>query len=153
MVFEDNEFDMNKAYRNFKNELQRLMERKFTNADSIRSLEDNSQLALRLWNMPKFDSIEDLQKWLNEEHRYGDDLVIPNNRSKVSKLDKDDDDPWYAVKQLRRRIALKKLEIDKKSRNNNLIIDRRDCIELCELERELDQMIKNIEKGIKNKDE
>ena len=69
MVFEDKEFDMNKAYRNFKNELQRLMERKFTNTDSIRSLEDNSQLALRLWNMPKFDSIEELQKWLDEEHR------------------------------------------------------------------------------------
>lgn len=69
MVFEDKEFDMNKAYQNFKNELQRILERKFTNADSIRSLEDNSQLALMLWNMPKFDSIEDLQKWLNEEHR------------------------------------------------------------------------------------
>lgn len=69
MVFDDKEFDMNKAYRNFKNELQRILERKFTNADSIRSLEDNSQLALMLWNMPKFDSIEDLQKWLNEEHR------------------------------------------------------------------------------------
>lgn len=69
MVFEDKEFDMNKAYRNFKNELQKLLERRFTNADSIRSLEDNSQLALRLWNMPKFDSIEDLKKWLDEEHR------------------------------------------------------------------------------------
>ena len=68
MVFEDSEFDMYKAYQNFKNELQRIFERKFTNADSIRSLEDNSQLALRLWNMPKFDSIEDLQKWLDEEH-------------------------------------------------------------------------------------
>ena len=69
MVFEDKEFDMHKAYRNFKNELQKLLERRFTNADSIRSLEDNSQLALRLWNMPKFDSIEDLKKWLDEEHR------------------------------------------------------------------------------------
>ena len=69
MVFEDKEFHMNKAYRNFKNELQKLLERRFTNADSIRSLEDNSQLALRLWNMPKFDSIEDLKKWLDEEHR------------------------------------------------------------------------------------
>lgn len=69
MVFEDKEFDMNKAYRNFKNELQKLLERRFTNADSIRSLEDNSQLALRLWNMPKFDSMEDLKKWLDEEHR------------------------------------------------------------------------------------
>lgn len=80
MVFEDKEFDMNKAYRNFKNELQRILERKFTNADSIRSLEDNSQLALRLWNMPKFDSIEDLQKWLNKECREGDEVIFDTKR-------------------------------------------------------------------------
>ena len=53
------------------------------------------------------------------------------------------------IRRLKLRIALKKLEIDKKSKNNDLIVDRRDYTKLCELERELE----NMEKGIKNEGE
>lgn len=65
MVFKDTEFEMQKAYREFKNNLLKC---RFTNADSIRSLEDNTQLALMLFNMPKFDTIDKLKEWLNKEY-------------------------------------------------------------------------------------
>lgn len=68
MEFRDTEFEMNKSYREFKNNLQKLLDQKFTNADSIRSLEDNEQLALYLWNMPSFKTCEELQEWLNREY-------------------------------------------------------------------------------------
>ena len=57
MVFVDTEFEMQKAYREFKDHLQN---HRFTNADSIRSLEDNVQLALMLFNMPKFNTVDEL---------------------------------------------------------------------------------------------
>lgn len=65
MVFVDTEFEMQKAYREFKDNLQN---HRFTNADSIRSLEDNVQLALMLFNMPKFNTVDELQEWLNKEY-------------------------------------------------------------------------------------
>lgn len=65
MEFVDTEFEMNKAFREFK---EKLLNQKFTNGDSIRSLEDNSQLALKLWNMPKFETIEKLREWLDKEY-------------------------------------------------------------------------------------
>ena len=68
MEFRDTEFEMNKSYREFKNNLQKLLDQKFSNADSIRNLEDNAQLALYLWNMPKFETIEELQAWLDKEY-------------------------------------------------------------------------------------
>lgn len=52
--------------------MQKIIDRKFSNADSIRNLEDNNQLALKLWNLPKFDTIEELKKWLDKEWSYKD---------------------------------------------------------------------------------
>lgn len=63
-VLRDTEMDM---YRAFRDELRRRY--KFDNGDSLRSLEDNAQLALRLWNLPKFNSCEELAEWLNKEHK------------------------------------------------------------------------------------
>lgn len=56
---------MHKAFHELKNNLQKC---RFTNADSIRSLEDNAHLALMLFNMPKFNTIDELQEWLNKEY-------------------------------------------------------------------------------------
>lgn len=67
MEFRDTEFEMRKAYREFKKNLDKMISCKFTNADSIRNLEEDSQLALKLWNMPKFETIEELQEWLKKE--------------------------------------------------------------------------------------
>ncbi|MCI5611468.1 MAG: hypothetical protein MR392_08895 [Roseburia sp.] len=72
MIFKDSEFEMAKAYKEFKNDMQKIIDRKFSNADSIRNLEDNNQLALKLWNLPKFDTIEELKKWLDKEWSYKD---------------------------------------------------------------------------------
>lgn len=69
MVFRDTEFEMHKAFREFESMQQKAFENKFTNADSIRSLEDNRQLALRIWNMPKFKTIEEFVEWLDKEYR------------------------------------------------------------------------------------
>ena len=67
VVFKDTTFDMHKAFRDFKEEFQKVIDGKFTNADSIRNLDDNDQLALMLWNLPKFESIEKLKQWLDKE--------------------------------------------------------------------------------------
>lgn len=69
MEFRDTEFYMHKAYKEFKNIQKKAYEHRFSNADSIRSLEDNSQLALKLWNIPKFKTIEELAEWLGKEYR------------------------------------------------------------------------------------
>ena len=50
--------------------IKKILEKKFTNADSIRNLEDNNQLALKLWNLPKFESFDQLKKWLDKEYVY-----------------------------------------------------------------------------------
>lgn len=68
MEFKDTEFEMRKAFREFEKNRDKLFNRKFTNADSVRNLENNSQLALMLWNMPKFKTIEELQTWLDTEY-------------------------------------------------------------------------------------
>lgn len=68
MEFRDSEFSMNKAFTGFKQELTKLLNREFTNGDAIRSLDDDGQLALILWNMPKFKSIEELHEWLKRKH-------------------------------------------------------------------------------------
>lgn len=57
------------------------------------------------------------------------------------------DEALDTVRRLKQMIALKKLEIDKKSRNNDLIIDIRDCNTLRELERQVNQIVENIGKG------
>lgn len=49
------------------------MEGRFSNADSIRNLEDDRQLALRLWNLPKFETFEELYEWLCKEHCFEKD--------------------------------------------------------------------------------
>lgn len=67
MEFKDTEFEMTKAYKEFKKGIKKMLNQRFTNADSIRNMEDNSQLALLLWNMPKFNAIEELQEWLNKD--------------------------------------------------------------------------------------
>lgn len=67
-VFKTTEFDSFKRFKNFREEIQKVLDGKFTNADSIRNLEDNNQLALMLWNLPKFDSIELLKEWLDKEY-------------------------------------------------------------------------------------
>lgn len=69
-VFKDTEFEMTKAYRDLRNQIDKVLEGRFSNADSIRSLEDDAQLALKLWNLPKFDSCEELYEWLCKEHIY-----------------------------------------------------------------------------------
>lgn len=46
MEFKDTEFEMRKAFREFEKYKDKLFNRKFTNADSVRNLEDNSQLAI-----------------------------------------------------------------------------------------------------------
>lgn len=68
MEFRDTEFDMAKAWKELKTHIQKIQDSKFTNADSIRALEDDAQLALRLWNLPKFESFEALYEWLCKEH-------------------------------------------------------------------------------------
>ena len=67
-MFKDTEFEMRKAFREFERNRDKIFNRKFTNADSVRNLEDNSQLALMLWNMPKFKTIEELQVWLDTDY-------------------------------------------------------------------------------------
>lgn len=57
------------------------------------------------------------------------------------------DEALDTVRRLKQMIALKKLEIDKKSRNNDLIIDIRDCNTLRELEIQVNQIVENIGKG------
>lgn len=68
MEFRDTEFEMHKAYKEFEGQIDKIIHSKFTNADSIRALEDDNQLALKLWNLPKFSNIEELQEWLKREH-------------------------------------------------------------------------------------
>lgn len=68
MEFKDTEFEMRKAFREFEKYQDKLFNRKFTNADRVRNLEDNSHLALMIWNMPKFKTIEELQAWLDTEY-------------------------------------------------------------------------------------
>lgn len=62
------EFEARKAYNDFKKALKKVKDGRFSNADAIRGLEDGYQLALRLWNLPKFDKMEDLYRWLQKEH-------------------------------------------------------------------------------------
>lgn len=62
------EFEARKAYNDFKKALNKASDGRFSNADAIRGLEDDYQLALRLWNLPKFDKMEDLYRWLQKEH-------------------------------------------------------------------------------------
>lgn len=72
MEFQNTEFEANKAYHNFRENIEKIINQKFSNGDSIRNLEDNSQLALYLWNMPKFTNIEDLKEWLDKEYTVSD---------------------------------------------------------------------------------
>lgn len=72
MQFINTEFEANRNYQQFQRDIKKILEKKFTNADSIRNLEDNNQLALKLWNLPKFDTIEELKKWLDKEWSYKD---------------------------------------------------------------------------------
>lgn len=72
MQFINTEFEANRNYQQFQRDIKKILEKKFTNADSIRNLEDNNQLALKLWNLPKFDTIEELKKWLGKEWSYKD---------------------------------------------------------------------------------
>ena len=66
-------------------------------------------------------------------------------KKKTSKITTNKD-PSCAINRLKQRIALKKLEIDKKSINNDRVVDKRDWDRLQELEKELDQMVKNMER-------
>ena len=66
-------------------------------------------------------------------------------KKKTSKITTNED-PSCAINRLKQRIALKKLEIDKKSINNDRVVDKRDWDRLQELEKELDQMVKNMER-------
>ena len=61
---------INRDYQQFQRDIKKILEKKFTNADSIRNLEDNNQLALKLWNLPKFESFDQLKKWLDKEYVY-----------------------------------------------------------------------------------
>ena len=70
MQFINTEFEANRDYQQFQRDIKKILEKKFTNADSIRNLEDNNQLALKLWNLPKFESFDQLKKWLDKEHVY-----------------------------------------------------------------------------------
>ena len=74
-------------------------------------------------------------------------------RKKMAQKIVSNDEALDNVRRLKQRIALKKLEIDKKSKNNDLIVDRRDYAKLCELERQLNRIVKNIEKGVLNNDD
>lgn len=68
MEFRDTEFDMHKAWKELRENIRKVQESRFSNADSIRALEDDMQLALKLWNLPEFKSFEELYEWLNKEH-------------------------------------------------------------------------------------
>lgn len=70
MKFITTEFEANRNYQQFQSEIKKILERKFTNADSIRNLEDNNQLALKLWNLPRFESFDQLKEWLDKEYVY-----------------------------------------------------------------------------------
>ncbi len=70
MQFINTEFEANRDYQQFQRDIKKILEKKFTNADSIRNLEDNNQLALKLWNLPKFESFDQLKKWLDKEYVY-----------------------------------------------------------------------------------
>ena len=70
MQFINTEFEANRDYQQFQRDIKKILEKKFTNADSIRNLEDNNQLALKLWNLPKFESFDQLKKWLGKEYVY-----------------------------------------------------------------------------------
>ena len=70
MQFINTEFVANRDYQQFQRDIKKILEKKFTNADSIRNLEDNNQLALKLWNLPKFESFDQLKKWLDKEYVY-----------------------------------------------------------------------------------
>lgn len=70
MKFITTEFEANRNYQQFQRDIKKILERKFTNADSIRNLEDNNQLALKLWNLPKFESFDQLKEWLDKEYVY-----------------------------------------------------------------------------------
>ena len=70
MQFINTEFEANRNYQQFQKDIKKILERKFTNADSIRNLEDNNQLALKLWNLPKFESFDQLKEWLDKEYVY-----------------------------------------------------------------------------------
>ena len=70
MQFINTEFEANRNYQQFQRDIKKILERKFTNADSIRNLEDNNQLALKLWNLPKFESFDQLKEWLDKEYVY-----------------------------------------------------------------------------------
>ena len=70
MKFITTEFEANRNYQQFQRDIKKILERKFTNADSIRNLEDNDQLALKLWNLPKFESFDQLKEWLDKEYVY-----------------------------------------------------------------------------------
>lgn len=50
MQFINTEFEANRNYQQFQRDIKKILERKFTNADSIRNLEDNNQLAF-LWDI------------------------------------------------------------------------------------------------------
>lgn len=70
MKFITTEFEANRNYQQFQSDIKKILERKFTNADSIRNLEDNNQLALKLWNLPRFESFDQLKEWLDKEYVY-----------------------------------------------------------------------------------
>lgn len=72
-IFKDTEFERCKAFKDFQKSIENAMNGRFSNADSIRNLEDDRQLALRLWNLPKFKTFEELYEWLCKEHCAKDD--------------------------------------------------------------------------------
>lgn len=73
IVFKETEFERHKAFNDFEKSIKKIMDGRFSNADSIRNLEDDRQLALRLWNLPKFETFEELYEWLCKEHCFEKD--------------------------------------------------------------------------------
>lgn len=73
IVFRDTEFERHKAFKEFQQGIEKILDGRFSNADSIRNLEDDFQLALRLWNLPKFETFEEMHEWLQKEHVFEKD--------------------------------------------------------------------------------
>ena len=66
-------------------------------------------------------------------------------KKKTSKITTNEK-PACAINRLKQRIALKKLEIDKKSINNDRVVDKEIGIDFKNLKKELDQMVKSMER-------
>lgn len=68
VCFRSTEFDIAKAWKELHEYTSKSQEGRFSNADSIRNLEDDAQLALKLWHLPKFESVDALYAWLCKEY-------------------------------------------------------------------------------------